>query len=105
METLRKGTKADDLGDAFLIAMYAADALIPSLWRRINYPRRYTTRYLVNEPPQQMSKVNRNRVLGEDAALSRRIVEAHHQSLMHYTMNTARLSSAKIDEILNTLNR
>lgn len=105
MEVLRSGKKADDLGDALFIALYAADCLIPSLWKRVNYPKRYKNAYLINEPPQQMSATNRKRVLNGDAEMSRRIVEGHHQSLMSYVMNTSRLPQSKIDTILSTLNR
>ena len=102
------GKKADDLADALFIALYAADAVIPSLWKRALGPnaKRYKDGgYVLNQPPPQMSDRERKKMSQDGDAAADRIAEAHHQSLFVYAKKTARLGEARLQKMRSTLNR
>lgn len=102
-ETIERldGAKADDLADAFFMALYAADALVPALWKRVHKPKTFKKDYVVNQPPAQLSMAKRKRIADGESEMA----EVRHQSLAAYAKHTAKLSKQLLQGIIGTLSR
>jgi len=88
------GAKSDDLADALFIVMYAADSIVPSLWRRCRGPHasRYKqSAYVLNQPPQTQRR--------QPTATA----DACHQSLFVYAAQRARLTTDSLHELKQSL--
>lgn len=92
-QTLQRlsGMKADDLADVLFMALYAAEVLVPSAWKRIHGP-------LVNT-------YNSVWKLYHTPTASQELLdpEAKHQSLFAYCKERAEVGDIRIDVLRNAL--
>lgn len=100
------GSKTDDLADALCMALYAADCLVPSFYKRTYGPtvRACKKRYVLNQTPGLLSARERH-LMRKDEARADAIAEAHHQSLFAYARTQARCGSAKLQTLRSSLSR
>lgn len=106
IERLRKNNKADDLGDVLFMALFAADCIIPSLWKRVKNPETKKKPYLVNSP-EQLDKEMRDKICNPKTPDEEvvRLVAGNHQSMFYYAKERAKVSDDTIGHFLSTLNR
>jgi len=80
--------KADDLADVFFQSFYAADVLVPSVWKRLHGPRAktYMTQYSFNQLPTNVTR-------------STASAQARHQCLFTYLTKRVKLPGNIMKEV------